>query len=198
MVTAESRAAVRRAYYARNRDRINEVRRLWRKNNHDRCTAQQRRYFRKRVARDPAFRIKKNISRRIRHALRGASKQSNTCNILGCTAEQLRIHLESQFLPDMSWGNYGTVWNIDHRTPCAYFDHRDWEQVKRCHHYTNLQPMYKTDNEDKSSWFEGKLWTSADHEDGPEAVLHSAVQHAGPVPARDEVGRARSGAGAQR
>jgi hypothetical protein len=176
MVTAEHRAAVRKAYYKRNRDRINAYKRQYRRDNHEAYLAEQRRAYHSRVARDPAYRVKKNTSRRIRHALRrvGADKKSSTSSIIGCTAQELRAHLERQFKPGMSWDNYGESWEIDHRVPCAFFDHGEWQQVKQCHHFSNLQPMWKPENADKSSWFEGHRWTYTDH-NGPSQPVHAAV-----------------------
>lgn len=60
--------------------------------------------------------------------------------LLGCSAKELRRHLESQFKPWMNWGNYGR-WHIDHIQPCASFDLTDPKQQEICFHYTNLQPL---------------------------------------------------------
>jgi hypothetical protein len=44
----------------------------------------------------------------------------------------------------MTWDNHGDVWEIDHIIGCINFDLTDIEQQKKCFHYTNLQPLFKT------------------------------------------------------
>lgn len=109
----------------------------------------QLRRTRNRIIRDPLFRL----SRRIRSAIglhiskRGYTKKSKTAEILGCTFEQFKQHLESKFELWMSWDNYGKFksgeinygWDIDHIIPISTA--KTEEDVIRLNHYTNLQPM---------------------------------------------------------
>ena len=39
---------------------------------------------------------------------------------------------------------------LDHIRPCACFDLTDEAQQRECFHYTNLQPLWATDNMQKS------------------------------------------------
>ena len=52
----------------------------------------------------------------------------------------------------MTWDNYGE-WHIDHIKPCCGFDLTDFEQQKKCFHYTNLQPLWAKDNITKNGKF---------------------------------------------
>lgn len=62
--------------------------------------------------------------------------------LLGCTIDQARKHIESQFEPWMTWENHGfRSWHIDHIKPLSAFDLTDPEQVAEACHYTNLQPL---------------------------------------------------------
>ena len=70
--------------------------------------------------------------------------------LLGCTVSEARAYLQSKFLPGMSWENR-ELWHIDHIRPCASFDLTDLEQQKQCFHYTNLQPLWATDNHRKGA-----------------------------------------------
>lgn len=73
---------------------------------------------------------------------------------LGCTIEELKAHLESLFKPGMTWDNWGhtgDVWHLDHIIPLASFDLTDPEQVKLACHYTNLQPLWATENLQKGA-----------------------------------------------
>ena len=108
-------------------------------------------YSKKRSAVDPCFRMLQALRSRQRAALNGGLKAAPTMELLGCTAEQARQHLENQFTDGMSWDNYGLYgWHIDHIIPCASFDLSDPEQQKECFHYTNLQPLWAEDNLKKS------------------------------------------------
>jgi hypothetical protein len=51
----------------------------------------------------------------------------------------------------MSWDNYGRkngikCWEIDHIRPCCTFDLSKPKEQKKCFYYTNLQPLWATEN----------------------------------------------------
>ena len=62
--------------------------------------------------------------------------------LIGCTVDELRRHIESQFEPWMTWENQGREgWDVDHIIPCAKFDLTDPEQQRECFNWSNLQPL---------------------------------------------------------
>lgn len=66
---------------------------------------------------------------------------------MGCSTETLKLHLEKQFKPGMTWGNHGVKgWHIDHIKPCASFDLTKPDDQLKCFHYTNLQPLWWHEN----------------------------------------------------
>jgi len=67
---------------------------------------------------------------------------------VGCSALELRQHLEKQFVDGMNWSNQG-YWQIDHIRPCASFDFTREEDIHACFHYTNCQPLWAVDNNRK-------------------------------------------------
>lgn len=84
-----------------------------------------------------------------------ARKTSHTFQYIGCSPGFLRNHLESLFLPGMSWENRGE-WHIDHIVPLSWWDlehHR--EHLLIANHWTNLQPLWSTDNIRKGNRFSG-------------------------------------------
>ena len=104
----------------------------------------------KRYHEDLSFRISVNYRTRIRKALRKHHKAQSTIALIGCTIEELKLHLESKFSEGMSWGNYGFYgWHIDHVIPCDSFDLSKPEEQTKCFHYSNLQPLWMHDNMSK-------------------------------------------------
>lgn len=93
------------------------------------------------------FRLFMRCRGRVRAALKGYTKSISTMTLIGCSPEQLKHHLESQFTEGMSWENYGVKgWHVDHIIPCVSFDLSDPDQQRECFHYTNLQPLWWYDN----------------------------------------------------
>ena len=97
----------------------------------------------------PQVNIVHKLRSRMNMALDGKIKQSTSMKLLGCTAEQWRKHLESQFTEGMAWGQRGE-WAIDHILPCAAFDLTKKKHQKYCFHWSNTQPMLTGDNLAKS------------------------------------------------
>jgi hypothetical protein len=119
-------------------------------------------YQKTRRKEDVGYKIKGNLRHRLWNALQGLTKSKPTLVLLGCSVEELKTHLQSQFLLGMTWENYGLyktknkmTWHIDHIRPCSSFDLRDSEQQKQCFHFTNLQPLWAFDNISKSDKYVG-------------------------------------------
>lgn len=102
---------------------------------------------------DPSFRIKHVTSARISEALKtyNTLKNNRTIEYLGCNMEEYTLYLEKQFTPEMSWNNYGEFWEIDHILPIDSFDLEIEENLYKCFHYTNTQPLEKSKNREKSN-----------------------------------------------
>jgi len=67
--------------------------------------------------------------------------------VVGCSRPALIAHIEAQFLPGMSWSNYGrNGWHVDHIRPCCTFDLTRHEQVLICFNFKNLRPLWETDH----------------------------------------------------
>jgi len=92
------------------------------------------------------------LKNRIRYALKNNKKSNSTMNLVGCSLQELKKHLEKQFKQGMTWKNHSLYgWHIDHIKPCASFDLSNPEEQKKCFHYTNLQPLWAIDNIKKSN-----------------------------------------------
>lgn len=101
---------------------------------------------------DARFRAFDNIRRAILYALRGERKNERTFALLGYRSDDLCLHLEKQFLPGMSWENYGD-WHIDHIVPVSSFDFSaaPEDSLRACWALTNLRPLWGDENVKKSN-----------------------------------------------
>lgn len=93
---------------------------------------------------DIEWTLKLILRNRLKNALINEFKTGQTLEMLGCPIKEFKKHLEYKFLEGMSWENRGEMWEIDHILPCDSFDLTYEEEQKKCFHYTNLQPLFKT------------------------------------------------------
>jgi hypothetical protein len=145
-----------RERYARLKPKLLAQMKLWRQRNPEKCRALKA----KQRAANPLINLKDQLRRRVLLALARAraAKAGRTFELIGCTPQFLKEHLEKQFRQGMSWANR-KLWHIDHIVPCARFDLTDPEQQKACFSYKNLQPLWATENLKKGE----RLWTDYSH-----------------------------------
>lgn len=94
------------------------------------------------------------IINRINLAINGRLNSGTILKYLGCSIDELKRNLEKQFYnhPEtdepMSWKNHGiNGWHIDHIIPFATIKNMyDKRQIKKVCHFTNLQPLWATQN----------------------------------------------------
>lgn len=129
-------------FYKRDPEYYKSYYKKWRKENREVHNEIMRRHYHKVLKYDPLYKLRHSVGARISKTLklRGQSKLGSAELYLGCSYEELVLHLEKQFTEGMSWENYGK-WEIDHIMPLA---------KKGSFHYTNLQPLWKEDNLKKS------------------------------------------------
>ncbi len=107
-----------------------------------------------------ANRCKLDIWYKLAHSLRArlykicnlkwCSKQNKTLEYVWCTKEFLVKYIESQFLEWMSWENRSD-WHIDHIIPISLFNLEIESEIYKAMNFTNLQPLWATDNIKKSN-----------------------------------------------
>jgi hypothetical protein len=120
------------------------LRRIYKVRKSDLLSAAKRVLTKRNAAEQKLARI---LRRRFNKAVKLHQSSSYILKVCGCSLEDLRKHLESQFKPGMTWENHGFYgWHIDHIKPLAKFDLNDPDCQKRAFHYTNLQPLWKDEN----------------------------------------------------
>lgn len=156
--------------YQNNKEKINKQSKEYYKNNKEKLRKKQNKYYKnhkeykkeynenhkeqrnkhnkQRKKDDPLYKLKCEIRTQIVNSLKrkGYKKNIKTEQILGCSFSDLRLHLESNFKPWMSWDNHGLYngkenfgWDIDHIIPLSSATCE--ADIIRLNHYTNLQPL---------------------------------------------------------
>ena len=109
-------------------------------------------YLKKKM-RDPNYRFRKNISKRIAESLCGEKRNRSWESLVGYTLGELKVHLEPLFTKGMNWSSHGVFgWHIDHIIPQSKFAFVNAEDIgfKQCWALNNLQPLWWYDNVAKS------------------------------------------------
>jgi hypothetical protein len=151
---AEKTKEYKKKYHQQNRARMQARRRKYRLEHRE----QRRQYERQNRQLNIDIRIRQNIRSRIRSFLKKDKKIGSAVSYLGCSVGELKLYLECKFQPGMTWSNWSkNGWHIDHIKPLCSFELTDIEQFKQACHYTNLQPLWSTDNLIKGGKFESIL-----------------------------------------
>jgi len=138
----------RKKYELNNKEKIKFIKKKYVINNKEKINN----YVKNRYQKEKDFKLKMLLRHRIYMALKGIAKSKKTKELLGCTIEELWIHLEKSFKPGMTKENYGK-WHIDHIRPCASFDLTKPEEQSKCFHYSNLQALWAHENISKGDKF---------------------------------------------
>lgn len=152
-----------KAYYKDNKQKILNRVKKYQELNRDKLLQRDRELYqihkeelqyiqKNRLKTDINFRLKHNLRVRIHDAIKNRIKSESTIQLIGCSIDNLKQYLESQFKNGMTWSNYG-VWEVDHIRPCCTFDLSEISEQKKCFNYTNLQPLWKKENRSKAKKF---------------------------------------------
>ena len=142
----------RKEKYYENHEEELEKSKLWKKRNPEKVVEYRRGYMsgyeKKRMENDPLY----NVSRTVRNLIKcsiyhkGFTKNSRTFEILGCTYEEFKEHIESRWEDWMNWDNYGLYngkencgWEYDHIIPVS--SAKCEEDIYKLNHYSNIQPL---------------------------------------------------------
>ena len=105
---------------------------------------------------DTVYKLLECIRNRQNKALKNNQKSGHAIDLLMCTIDEWKKHLESQFIEGMTWDNYGNKegqWSIDHIIPCDFFKDYLSDPVEQymCFRWQNTRPMWHIDNIKKSN-----------------------------------------------
>jgi len=139
-------------YRLRNKNKIKNKIKEWQIKNKEKIKIYRRYWSKNSRLNNPQFKLRCNISTAISRSLKGNKHGVSWENIVGYSLFELKNHLESQLIDDMSFENYGD-WHIDHIKPISSFDflEPEDEDFKKCWALSNLQPLWAIDNLKKGS-----------------------------------------------
>jgi len=141
----------KKQYYLNNLDKIKKYYKKYVYLNKDKINKYKNEWKLNKIKNNPTYKIKDNLRHRIYMALKGTVKSKRTIDLLGTSIDNLWIHLEKTFKPGMTKNNYGKIWHVDHKIPCALFDLTKPEEQAKCFHYTNLQALFAKENLSKGA-----------------------------------------------
>lgn len=149
--------AYQRAYYQNNSEKVKARTAKWKAENAEYVDAYNKKYqkehildhssyIKRRRDEDPKYKMICAVRNLLNNAFNkrtkvGKSKQAE--EILGCSIEFFIEYLQSQFKEGMTLENHGE-WHIDHKIPLS--SAKTEEEVIKLNHYTNLQPLWATEN----------------------------------------------------
>lgn len=98
---------------------------------------------------DPAWKVENSFKVGVYKSLKDQKAGRSWEKLVGYSVKDLMAHLESNFLPGMSWQNYGlNGWHIDHIIPRSVFNYEVPEDIdfQKCWSLDNLRPLWAADN----------------------------------------------------
>jgi hypothetical protein len=137
------------------RAKRNAYAKIWRKNPD--VLMRVAAYARKRRKTNILACISGRIRARLSEAIRtqGYSKGLQTEQMLGCSWEELKSHIESKFKEGMDWGNRA-LWHIDHVIPLA--SAKNQKELMELANYKNLQPLWAVENFKKGATLDQAIY----------------------------------------
>ena len=143
----ETAKASSKKYKTKNKEKVKEYREKYKERKNE--------LVREKRKNNPIYKLAHLIRGSINKALarNGFKKNSRTHEVLGCTYEFFKDHIEVQFQSWMTWNNHGLYngefdygWDLDHIEPISNAINE--ADVIRLSHYTNFQPLCSKVNRD--------------------------------------------------
>lgn len=145
-----------RLWRSRHPERSKASKQRWREQSKEQRRKYKRHYDRN-ARKDPVVRLVSNIRSVLASALIRAKRRGQEIvttggmRYVGCTVEELVIHLEDQFVEGMTWENHGLEgWHVDHIFPLSKADLTDPAQLRAAFDWRNLRPAWAAENIEKS------------------------------------------------
>lgn len=157
----DKQLAASKKYQNINREKVRAKQKEWAQNNKDKNNSLRRQKYKN----NANYKLRSVISASINTMLKkkALNKQGRSItNFLSYSIQELKLHIENQFEPWMSWSNWGKysisswndndqltwTWQIDHIVPqcCFFFTSVEDDGFKQCWALKNLRPYSAKQN----------------------------------------------------
>ncbi|HWZ22487.1 MAG TPA: hypothetical protein VNW06_07510, partial [Cytophagaceae bacterium] len=154
-----------REYYQNNKEEIKRQKKVYYEINKGLILSNHKEYERKRLKEDPVFKLRKSASLLVRKSLKKQNLDKSGKSLskyLSYSILELKMHLEQQFEPWMTWENHGKydiktwndndpttwTWQLDHIVPQANLPYTSMtdDNFKKCWALSNLRPLSAKQN----------------------------------------------------
>lgn len=144
-ICAECHKASAARWYTENRERCVRNASDWQRRNPEKVKSSRSDRWRRKKS-DPEFRLKSVMRTAVGRSIRDR-KERGSWRHLPYSLQDMKSHIERQFVRGMTWENYGE-WHIDHIVPLSSFTFSsiDDPEFKRAWCLTNLRPLWARDN----------------------------------------------------
>jgi len=125
-----------------------EQKQQWRVSNREHYNEHNRNYY---VVNTQA-RNSRNMHNRLWSILKRGSYSCRTEEIIGLNKPTYIEWLSYNFEGEMTWVNYGSIWEIDLIIPASAYDLTNEQQLLACFNWKNIRPCLKSDNLAKANF----------------------------------------------
>lgn len=133
-------------YYDKNKQKLLEAKRQYKRENRHKIRIKKRQYEKNKKCLDSLYKFKANIKGLLNRAftIKHLKKSKRTQDIIGCTIEELFIHLKQTAINNYGFYDETLKYHIDHIIPLYLA--KNEEQVIKLNHFSNLQYLYPEHN----------------------------------------------------
>lgn len=135
------------SYQKSNPDVQRKSKRKWESRNKEAHLSSRRNWHSRKYCSDLQYKLNFIVRGALRRTMDAARRNGKHLSVdsLGYTPEMLRIRLEMNLKPGMSWENYGD-WHVDHRVPVARLIRRGVTSSVQINCLANLVPLWAEEN----------------------------------------------------
>ena len=144
---AETVKAQMKEYYVENRERTIANACLYSKRNRTKINERRKAKYRS----DLNYKLSMTLRWSLNGVLRKGGKAGSAVRDLGCSIDEFKHFIESQFTAGMSWQSWGKNWHLDHIKPVGLYTLSNRAHYLEVAHYTNYQPLSIEDHKRKTA-----------------------------------------------
>ena len=153
---------INKIYQLNHKSQLLEIQRKYRLVNKKIVNEKATKYVSKRYNENSLVKLRILVATVMRSSLKRVNSAKGCASwesLLGFSRIDLKNHLEEQFSGGMSWDNFGSFWEIEHKIPLSWFKTRE-QLINRGWRLDNLQPLEKELNREKSNKYFGSPKTN--------------------------------------